>query len=269
MRSISLLRAIVAVLVASLVFGGSALSQTLTSPPDGITVIGMGQARATPDSTVIQITLSSGDMYGQPAMPQPMATPGAAERAAVQPVVDALVDAGIAESDMNVVVTPFIGNPFSGMYGPVSALIEVTLDDPTGDAIVAVMNAATIGTGGARMAPPGFTVMHRLDDCSSLQMEARQAAFENAVRLANMEAEVVGVTVGDVVAVRDSMSVPTFNTDPFMGYSDDGGCTYSGASNLFGPYGPMPYDMSGEPEVVVYAATEVTFSIQGEATPAS
>lgn len=72
MRPVSLLRAIVAVLVASLVVSGTAVSQTLTSPPDGITVIGMGQATASPDSTLIQITLSGGEMYyGQPMMPQP------------------------------------------------------------------------------------------------------------------------------------------------------------------------------------------------------
>ena len=270
MRPASLLHAIVLVLVASLVSGGSAVSQTLTSPPDGITVIGMGQASAAPDSTLVQITLSGGEMYyGQPMMPQPMATPGAAERAAIQPVVDALLSAGIEESDINVVVPPFIGNAFTGMYGPASALIDVTVNEPTSESIADVISAATVGSGQLRLAPPGFTILHRLDDCATLHQEARQAAFDDATRLANMEADVVGVSLGEVVAVRDSMNVPTISTDPFMGYSADGSCTYSGMSSIYGAFGPTPYDMSGDPQVIVYAATEVTFSIQGAATPAS
>lgn len=268
MTPVSLLRAIVTAIVASLVLGGPALSQSLTAPPEGITVIGMGQASAAPDSTIIQVTLSGAEMYGPPIL-QPGSTPGATERAAVQPVVDALMNTGIDEADINVVVTPFIGNPYSGMYGPVSAYIQVTIDEPTSDRIAGVMNAVTVGAAESRMPPPGFNVMHQLDDCSTLQQEARQAAFDDATRLATVEAGIVGVTLGDVVAVRDSMSVPTFSTDPFMGYSADGSCTFSGTTNVYGPYGPMPYDMSDDPEITVYAATEVTFSIGGSATPES
>lgn len=270
MRPVSLLRAIVTVLLASLLPGAAVFSQTLASPPAGITVIGMGQASATPDSTLVQVTLSGGDMYyGQPMMPQPGATPGAAERAAVQPVVDSLLAAGVAETDIHVVVPPFIGNAFSGMYGPVTALVEVTISEPDGQAVANIINAATIGASQLRMAPPAFTVLHRLDDCSTLQQEARQAAFDDATRLANIEAGIVGVSVGDIIAVRDSINVPALSTDPMMGYTEDGSCTSSGASAVYGPYGPTPYDMSAEPRVVVYAATEVTFTIGDAATPAS
>ena len=269
MRPVSLLRAIVTVLLASLL-PAAAFSQTLVSPPAGITVTGMGQASATPDSTLVQITLSGGDMYyGQPMMPQPGATPGAAERAAVQPVVDSLLAAGVAETDIHVVVPPFIGNAFSGMYGPVTALVEVTISEPDGQAVADIINAATIGASQLRMAPPAFTVLHWLDDCSTLQQEARQAAFDDATRLANLEAGIVGVSVGDVVAVRDSINVPAVSTDPLMGYTEDGGCASSGMTNVYGPFGPTRYDMSADPQVVVYAATEVTFSIGSAATPAS
>ena len=267
MTPFSLLRAIITVLVTGLLLGGPALAQTLNTPPDGITVTGIGRASTAPDSSLIQIALSGGDMYGQPPILQPMATPGAAERETVQPIVEALVSAGIPESDINLVVTPYIGNAFAGMYGPVTSLIEVTLNDPTSEGIANVIGAATIGAGQARMPPPSFTVLHRLDDCSALEEEARRAAFDEATRLASVEADIIGVSVGDVVAIRDSFATPAYNTDPFMVASGEGGCSYSGMTNVYGPFGPAPYDMSDEPEVVAIAATDVTFSIQGASTP--
>lgn len=269
MRTVAVLRSIAAVLVTSLILGSPAFAQTTSPPPDGITVFGLGLASAPADSSTIQITVSSNN-YAPPMGTRPGATPGAEEREAVQPIVDSLLDTGLAEADITVTVPPFLGNSFSGPFGPASALIELTLDDPTSESIEEIINAASVGGGESGLVIGGVNVVHHVQDCNELRREAQQAAFNDATEQASIEAEIVGVTLGDVVAVRDVMYGPGLNADPFLVYTDDDSCSFS-TSNVYGAYGPVPYDVASEPLVTVYATTEVTFEFGSgmAATPAS
>jgi uncharacterized protein YggE len=271
MRLTSLFRSVIAVLFGSLIIGVPALAaQSVPAPPDGITVTGYGQASAPADSSTIQITIAS-EMYGPPMAPEPGATPGAAEMESAQPVVDALVEAGVPEADIEVVVPPFLGNAFGTPFGPATALITISATNLGAEEIRAIISAATIGAADAGVMVGGINTMHTLNDCSQLMQDARQSAYEDAERKAGIQADIIGVSLGDVVASRDNQFGPSLNADPLMGYATDGSCTYAGTWNMYGPYGPMPYDLAGEPEVVVYATLDVTFGMQpgAEATPAS
>lgn len=270
MRPITVLRLLVVALITFLLSGTQVFAAQVSVPlSDGITVIGTGHASAAADSTMLYITLGS-ENYGPPMAPSPGATPGAEERQQAQSVVDALVDAGIPEGDITVVTAPFLGNAFSGPYGPTTALVQVRLDSPTSERLTDVITAASVGAAEQSLMANIAMMTHTIDDCSALQEEASQAAFNDATMRATVQADILGVPLGDVVASRDSAIGPALGGSPLMGYPADDSCMSMGESMIYGPFGPQPYDMTAAPIVTVHAMTEFTFEISAaEATPAS
>lgn len=269
MRPVFLLRAIVFSLVTSLLFSGFASSQT-NAPPEGITVTGQGQASAPPDSTTFQISLSTGMFPTEPGW-QPFGTPAAGGAGPVQALIDALMEAGVSEADISIVLPPYIGNGAYGPFGPIAAFIEVTITDPDAERVRQVIDAANTGAGASMMMLGDISVIHTVEDCSALQQEAMTNAFANAQERAARQADILGVSLGEVTASRDSIyAVTTY--DPILGLAQDGSCSYSGAAlPSYGPSGPTPYDLASEPEVIVYASLDVTFAIDSasSATPGS
>jgi uncharacterized protein YggE len=271
MRFPSLLRSTIAVLFASLIIGGPALAaQPVSAPPDGITVIGYGQASAPADASTLKIIVAS-EMFGPPMAPEPGATPGAAEQETVQPILNALVDAGVPEENIEVVVPPFLGNAYSTPFGPATALITVSATNLGEEEIRAVINAASVGAADASVMIGGIEITHTLNDCSQLFADARQSAYDDAMSKAGIQADIIGVSLSNVTATRDSAFGPELAYGQIAPASNDGSCTSSSMSSVFGPFGPIPYDLSGEPEVTMYATLDVTFGMQPgtEATPAS
>lgn len=266
MRMITAVRTLAVLLLASLAPGSPALAQTI-EPPDGITVVGQGRANAPADSTTFRISLSGGMFPGEPGW-QPFGTPEAGADGQIQSLLDALADAGVAAADVTIVLPPYIGNALFGPFGPVAAFIEFTIDDPDTDRVREILDAANMGAAESMMVLGEIMVIHTVADCSSLQEEALTDAFENARERATRQADVLGVSLGEVTASRDSLyGISPF--DPFAGLAENGSCSYSGASvTSFGPTGPMSYDLASEPEVVVLATLDVTFAI-GSGSPAT
>jgi uncharacterized protein YggE len=259
-------RTIVVLLLANLALASSAVAQPF-SPPDGITVVGQGMASAPADSTLFRIGLSSGMFPGEPGW-QPVASPAAGDAGPVQPVIDALSAAGVPESDMTVVLAPYIGNGMYGPYGPISAFVEFTVDAPDVARIHEIIDAANAGAAESMMMLGDISVIHILTDCSALQEEAAANAFADAQQRATRQAGILDVALGEVTASRDASYVVT-PYDPTLGLAPEGSCAYSPATaTSFGPTGPAPYDLASEPEVVVTASMEVTFAI-GSGTPAT
>jgi uncharacterized protein YggE len=269
MRTIVLIRSVIAVLIAGLLVGSPVFAQ-IPPPSDGITVLGQGTASAPAERSTFQISYS-GEMYGPPLAPEPGATPGAEEREALQPVVDALIAAGVDETEITVVVSPFLTNPFSGPFGPISGYVEFSIDDPSAESIEQIMNAAVSGGAESGILTSSIDVTHHIDDCTELRREAGAGAYENARQLAGQQAEIMGVTLGDVTASRDAyFYAPGIISGPLTGNVDSDSCTYSPATMAsYTTYGPRPASLGAEPEVTVIVATEVTFAIEGgSATPA-
>jgi uncharacterized protein YggE len=266
MRTLILIRSVIAVLIASILLAGPVIAQ-VPAPPQGITALGQGSATAPADRTTFQISFST-EMFGPPTAPQPGATPGAEERERLQPIVDALVSAGVDEAGIAVVVPPFLSNGFSGPYGPIAGYVEFSVDNPTAESNSQIMNAAVSGAAEAGLITGNIDVLHSIEDCASLQQEASELAFEDARRQAEQQAGVMGIALGDVTASRDaSLYVPGVFVDPSADASNNSSCSYNPASLAsYTSYGPKPADLAGEPEVIVVVATEITFAIEGGST---
>lgn len=81
-----------------------------------ITVPGFGSASAPADSATIQLVVGE-PAYGPPQPLPPGAVPGEQERRAVPSVVEALVAEGVAESDIMVLVRPYVSDSIN-VSGP-------------------------------------------------------------------------------------------------------------------------------------------------------
>jgi hypothetical protein len=109
----ALLVAVLALAAATIPPPGARAQEAADPPPRGITVVGYGKASAPAATAVLQLVASQEEM-GPPRAPDPRTTPGAQEREAVGPMVDALTAAGVPDEDIAVVVGVVVG----GFYGP-------------------------------------------------------------------------------------------------------------------------------------------------------
>jgi hypothetical protein len=261
MNRFFLFRSIVLGLVAILVSAGPTLSQ-VSAPPQGITVLGRGEASAPADTTTFRMTLSN-PLFG--AMPvegwQPFTTPEAGDAGQAGSVVDSLVGIGIPEADITVVTPPYLGNNQFGPYGPALSLIEFTITDPDANRIKEIVDAANAGAGESQLMVGDVLLVHTISDCDALYYQAVTAAFDDARDRATRQADALGLTVGDVTASRDSGLL--LSPDPSSGLAANGTCTYIPANAItFGPYGPTPYNILSDPEVRLTVGLEVTFEIE-------
>jgi uncharacterized protein len=282
MRPSRFLRSIVIVLGTLLALAPLlATAQVSPPPPQGITVVGAGKAFAPADTATMQIYLSDQSMMmggmmvpedgGMPGSAQPpaVATPGAAELQAAEPVVNAITETGVAEGDIEVLVPPYLGNQVYGPYGPSSSVIELTIASPDTEGLREVLDAAAIGAAESGQTLGGVNIQFTVNDCSQLTQDARQSAFDDARRKADAQASIMGATLGDAVAARDFPYGPDLSNGALSG-APEGGCTWYGQEPVvYGPIGPLPFDVTADPGVTVTATVEVTFEVSGEATPAS
>lgn len=271
MRQSRVLRSIVIILGALFTMAPAlAAAQVSPPPPAGITVVGFGQATAPADTATMQIYLSDQSMmYGPMDAPQAGATPGDAQREAAEPVVAALSEAGVAEGDIEVLVPPYLGNEFYGPYGPTSAVIEFTVDAPDTDGLREILDATAAGAADSGQMLGGVNIVFTLNDCSGLIQDARQTAFDDASRKADAQANIMNVTLGDPVASRDAPYGPDLAYGAMSG-APEGGCSSSSPTSvIYGPTGPVPFDITADPGVTIFSTLEVTFEVSSEATPAS
>ncbi len=273
MRAGSVLKSIVIVMLGmTLSVSSLGAAQDVPSALPGISVIGHGEARVPADTATLQLVIGDPN-YGGPVFPQAGGTPGERERETVTPIVEALVDAGVPEVEVEVIVGPSlaeVGTPF----GPAIALIVVVMDSPELEQIGDLIDTATIAAADERLVVGKTSMVYAIEDCSPLEREAREMAVADARHQADIMAELVGVSRGDVIGTRDLPAEPS--------------------QAAFGPYGPVAptqmstcdseafatnpqavyllpsFDPRMEPEVTAYAVLELTFAITDStgATPA-
>jgi uncharacterized protein YggE len=229
---------------------------------DGITVAGYGSASAAADSAVIEFSFgSSGGV--SPGVPETRSSSGSAgssepvaddadfaqqevpaiTEADLQPVIDALVGAGVAREDIE-----FIGQTYYDPYFA-SATLRATVRNTTG--VDAAVEAARIAAGGIpNVQLQSTNVSYTLQDCSALESAAMQAAVEDAGERAQALATVLGVGVGAVTGASN------YSYSPYGGTPCDTGS--------FGPYplGGVVYQEGQANEVTVFSQLGVTYAIQ-------
>ena len=264
---------VIVALITTLALPAAALSQgAAQAPTRGITVIGYGKSTAPAESAEIQMVATQ-EEFGPPRAPDPEATPGAQERESVASMVQSLQDAGVAEDDIGVVVGPVIGG-FYGPGGPGVARVDVAVDAPTQELITELINAGTVGAAEENLVLNLIGVGYAVADCAPLERDAREAAFNDARARAELQAELMGVSLGEAVAASD---VPLNFAESISAYY--GALTPSQipcsppapAPTSGSPVSVPPFDPTDGAEVNVYAQIAVTFETgtDAEATPAT
>ena len=233
-------------------FGGAPLLQQGTN---GITVQGFGSATADADSAIVEFYFSrSGPIETGSAQSEPGFSGGAEPvppqqqevqpitEADLQPVIDAIVAAGVSRDDIEFVSQPYFDKYYS------SATLRLTVKNiDSVDAVVQAGNAAAAGLSGIFV--NGTNVSYTVNDCTALEEAAMKAAVEDAGERAQIFGRALGVSVGSVTGASN--------------YS------YFGGTPCDPGFYPGPYPLAGiayaegQPrQVQVIANIAVTYAIQ-------
>jgi uncharacterized protein YggE len=270
MHTGSVIQSIVIVLLGMVLAGGSLVSaKGTTSGQPGISVIGHGEASAPAETATLHITVGEGN-YAGPALPQPGVTPGEREREAVAPIVEALVDAGVQEEQIEVMVGPSIAE-LGTFFGPATAMIRATVDTPDRDQLAELIDAAGIAAAGERLYVGRVSATYAIEDCAPLERQAREMAVADAHDKADVMAELIDVSRGDVIGTRDVSSESPAAFGPYGPVTSLSPCGSEDlAMSVLGAYALPPFDPAMEPEVTAYATVELTFALADDvdATPA-
>jgi uncharacterized protein YggE len=237
--------------------------QAATSNNIGITVQGYGMATADADSAIVQLYFSSNNNIVPPGVPVPMpgangssgSTPSGLKptiatgtaspitQADLQPVIDALTNAGVAAGDIQ----------FSGQGYSASATLTATIKT-IGIVDSAVTAAQSAAANLSNISLQSTNVSYTLQDCQSLESAAMKAGVTDAGQRAGLLADALSVKLGNVTGASDNSYSPA-------------GVPCS--SNFYGPY-PMPYGIaynsissgSSTNSVQVVAQISVTYAMQ-------
>lgn len=242
-----------------------AAAQDVAPVDSSVSVTGYGEALAPAETGTVRIAIS-GNTYGSPPVPQPGATPGARERESVAGVVAALVSGGIAEGDIAVFVGPFTTSVGS-FYGPARAVLQFPLDAPTTDRITELVNAAAVAAADESLLVGQVNALFDTADCDALVSQAREAAIADAEAQALVQADLLGLTLGDVTSSTDLPAEPDQTGDYYGAYAASSTCEGGEVSND-GFFSIPLYDPSREPEVTAHARIALTFTVEDSgATP--
>jgi uncharacterized protein YggE len=231
-----------------------------TEIAQGITVSGSGEAEANAASAILQfIVRQNGSIdggNGKPDFAEGEAGPGTADGGAppavsdedLAPLIAAVKSNGIDDKDIDTVTVP--NGSFSSAFGPGTGVLVVQLDKASLRHRVKIANAVTNAGTGQGLTFDQVGVAYIVDDCAALDREAISKAAQNAREQADLMAEVLGLTVGDIVGVQRQPSygaygggsntdacgnVPTMETATeqyFPGFNPDGEAKYEIYENL-------------------------------------
>ena len=194
--------------------GGDARSTTAPAP--SLIAIGVGHASAPAETAYLQLLIGPGVYDGQIVVggSSPGATPGAAEREAVEPLIQAIRTGGVADADLQVLVSPALS---SGYFGPSNAQngvrVDATIHAPTRDRINEIVNAAGQAAAANGQALLQVGVAYAVADCGVLEREARGRAIEDARSQAQQQAELLSRPLGPLLLSSDIAPAPVPETD--------------------------------------------------------
>jgi uncharacterized protein YggE len=239
----------------------------------GITVQGYGTASADADSAIIELYFfanggggvepqpapapdtssrssdgSTGIAVGEPASPggdfgDRLQTVDPITEAQLQPVIDALVGAGVPREDIE-----FIGQGYYDKYSSSATLRATVSNLAVLDAAVNAATAAAANLGPIQLS--STNVVYTIADCAALESAATKAAVDDAKDRGIAFAQALGVDIGAITGASN------------YSYSPYGGSACGSAYG--GPY-PLAVDSasaSGSRTVQVFANVSVTYAIQ-------
>ncbi len=268
----SLLIVTILALFGSLAAVAPALAQGDGGIQAGITTTGYGEASAPAESARVEFLIVSQDAFygGPPQAPEVEATPGAMARETVAPIADA-TEANDAVESVEVVI-PLVTDFYS--QAPL-ARIDVTVANPDLDGLTSLVNDVTQAAAGERLLVGYVGAQFETSDCATLERDSREAALGDARSRAGIQAGLLGVSLGDVIATADldtsgaaallyGVEVASASNCDAVGSASSAGQFASGATL------PRFDPTSDSGEVEIYRQLRVTFAIEeSEATPVS
>lgn len=272
--------------------GAANLAQLAPGSEPRLTVAGYGEATAPADSALIQLLIgpaqtdfgmgmsgsrigeawavtggsSEGEvleatpMPGTPMSPADGGVSGPIDGAALEPLLTALEDAGIARDAVEVVVNPIPPAPYGGPYSAVARL-EFTIQQPELSAINELMSTVSQTAAEAGLSLIQAGTSYQVDDCQSLEDEAQQAAIDDARQRAARLAEQLGVTTGETLLASDFgiLSGPS-GGESCSSFGESSYTSFGGPGGLF--LSVPDFDPSAPAEVTVgkqlYLGLEIT-----------
>jgi uncharacterized protein YggE len=237
----------------------AARAQPAPGAEPGIVAVGFGQAEAPADSASLQFLVGPSQMA---MMSGPMTSVTVDQ---LDPIVQALVDAGAAEEAIAVTVPATAGAFLYGPGGPESGEIRVDVEEPEPGQLVELVGAAREAASQAGLGVYHVGATFAVDDCAALVQEAREAAIADARSRAEGLAEGLGAALGDLVQASET---------PYFGPTGGGDCAAGVPPDAagYGPYGPgtdLQFDPAAGAVAVAYVQVTLTFALgpAGEATP--
>jgi uncharacterized protein YggE len=212
-------------------------------------------ASAEADSAILELYFSTTSSYPRPADGGSGSSPGAEPDAQttpattgisvedLQPVIDALADAGVDREDIE-----YVGGSYYDPYYA-SATLRVTVSDV--DRLGGLMDAAADAAANLTdIYLQGSYVSYTISDCAALETAALGEAVNDADTRATALAAAAGVTRGALTGASSDA------------YSPWGGTACSGG--YVGPYpvGGVTYAEGQPSQVQVYASVSVTYDVQ-------
>ncbi len=172
-------------------------AQTTGAPVRQITVVGEGKTNAPPDTALVQIGVQTDAPTAREAL--------TANNTQMEALIARLKELGVAERDIqtsNLSIWPRYDNEGRQVVGyQVSNMVSVKIRqiDQAGELLDKVVDAGANNLGG---------IAFLIDDPSALQKSARDAAIADARQRAEAMAQAAGVTLGQVLAISETISSP-------------------------------------------------------------
>ena len=249
---------------ADLGFKGVDYAPVLQAGGTGITVQGYGSATTDPDSAIIEFYFSRNGGVEPKPIPAPDSRSGSSSGSAgagvapettvagqaqpiteadLQPVIDALVGAGVARDKIT-----FIGQSYYDPYYATSTLRAEIGDVKKADSVVQAAQGAAANLGDIYLT--STNVSYTVSDCAAIEKAAMEAAVSDAHERGTSFASALGVGLGDIVGATHNSYAP------YGGTACDG--------NFTGPYpmGGIAYAAGSPGTVQVFASVSITYGIK-------
>jgi Protein of unknown function (DUF541) len=257
-------------------------AQVSPSGEPGIVAMGFGRAAEPAASASLQFLISPSEMsymgmsevtVGESTEAGPMASPvmegvpgmpPSVTAEQLDPIVQALVDGGVA-SDAITVNVPDTNEMFLGPGSPETGEILAEVSNPEEQQLADLVDAARQAARGANLSVFHVGAAFEASDCATLTQQAREAAVADARARAEGLAQAVGTALGDLIQAAET---------PYYGPESGGSCAPEGTDpGTYGPYGPgtyPAYDPGDAAEAFVLAQVTLTFAFGSDtATPTS
>jgi uncharacterized protein YggE len=219
---------------------------TASAYEGSLSVIGTSQINAPADRAIIVLSYYSNSYYSADSDPNAAAQTPQVLPSDIKNVVDALVTAGVPASNIKA---------FPDYTTPGSMKVRLMLDQPTQARVeqtIEAANTAVMKTN--RYTTSGAVVGYTVNDCQSVENQARQAAMNDAQNRANALARVAGAQVGRVHSLSESVS---------WGTSYSTVCPASSDPTAYTDYYSLPmYDPSVPPTVRVVYSLNATYEMK-------